>query len=81
MRKSIIFLYFVSTFSLLVVTNNIPTWATTDPIDNPFEQKTLENFNFAVAGDFGCDNNVNQTIASMLKREPGTGNCIRRSFI
>jgi Calcineurin-like phosphoesterase len=51
--------------------NYISTWATTDPnVNNPFEQNTLENFNFAVAGDFGCDNNVNQTIASMLKRDP-----------
>lgn len=42
-----------------------------DPnINNPFEQKRFENFNFAVAGDFGCDNNVNQTIASMLKKDP-----------
>ena len=71
MRKSIIFLYFVSTFSLLVVANNMSAWATTEPIaDNPFEQKTVENFNFAVAGDFGCDNNVSHTIASIVRRDP-----------
>lgn len=70
MRKSIIFLCFVSTFSLLVVANYMPAWATTEPItDNPFEQKTVENFNFAVAGDFGCDTNVNQTIASIVRRD------------
>lgn len=49
----------------------IPTWATTDAnINNPFEKKRFENFNFAVAGDFACDNNVNQTIASILNKEP-----------
>jgi hypothetical protein len=48
----------------------MPAWATTEPIANPFEQKTAENFNFAVAGDFGCDNSVNQTIASILRRDP-----------
>lgn len=46
-------------------------WAAPVPnVKNPFEQKTLDNFNFVVAGDFGCDNTAKQTVRSMIKREP-----------
>ena len=46
-------------------------WAAPVPtVNNPFEQKALDNFNFVVAGDFGCDNNAKQTVIGMTKREP-----------
>ena len=51
--------------------NSQAAWAAPVPnINNPFEQKTLDNFNFVVAGDFGCDNIAKQTVSSMIKREP-----------
>jgi hypothetical protein len=46
-------------------------WAAPVPtVNNPFEQETRDNFNFVVAGDFGCDNIAKQTVSGMIKREP-----------
>ena len=46
-------------------------WAAPVPtVNSPFEQETRDNFNFVVAGDFGCDNNARQTVSGMIKREP-----------
>ena len=46
-------------------------WAASVPtVNNPFERETRDNFNFVVAGDFGCDNIAKQTVSGMIKREP-----------
>lgn len=37
---------------------------------NPFESQALDNFNFVVAGDFGCDDAANGTVNNMVKRDP-----------
>src|SRR5215475_5085496 len=40
-------------------------------INNPFEsKKKVQDFNFAVAGDFGCDAGAKETIANMTKKAP-----------
>jgi hypothetical protein len=38
--------------------------------DNPFESRTLDNFNFVVAGDFGCNGSAKDTIRNMAKIDP-----------
>ena len=49
-------------------------WATSVPtVNNPFEQESWNNFNFVVAGDFGCDNIAKQTVSGMIKRDDRLG--------
>lgn len=61
---SYIFLgYFVSSLS--------QSWAVTGlSVNNPFEETSSKNFNFVVAGDFGCDDVAKKTISNMEKRDP-----------
>jgi hypothetical protein len=59
MRRSVWIIAFF--FVYLVSSLSISSAATSDIRDNPFEQ----NFDFVVAGDFGCDDNAKQTINGM----------------
>jgi len=44
--------------------------ATTDPNDVQTQRKNMSNFNFVAAGDFGCNENSNKTIAGMIGKFP-----------
>jgi Calcineurin-like phosphoesterase len=38
--------------------------------DDPFKSKNFQKFNFVAAGDFGCGDEPNRTIKSMIKKSP-----------
>ena len=68
MRRSV---WIISCFLVYFVSSASISWAaTTDLSINPFGQTSSNNFNFVVAGDFGCDDNAKQTINSMNKVGP-----------
>ncbi len=61
--------FFLLAFVLLSLISKNGMSAVPD-INNPFEPKTNQDFNFAVAGDFGCDIRAKETIANMTKKDP-----------
>lgn len=68
MRRSVWIIAFF--FVYLVSSLSISSAATSDIRDNPFEQISAKNFDFVVAGDFGCDDNAKQTINGMNRVGP-----------
>src|SRR5580765_7980398 len=67
MRRSVCI---ISSFLVYFVSSLSISWAATELSDNPFEQTSSKNFNFVVAGDFGCDEMAKKTLGSMNKVEP-----------
>ncbi len=39
-------------------------------VSNEFQSKKLQEFNFVAAGDFGCSDRTNKTIAGMMSKKP-----------
>ena len=70
-KFSSFFVFFLLSILSMPLLSQSATGVSPDPIiNNPFETKNVQDFNFATAGDFGCDANAKETIASMTKKAP-----------
>ncbi len=65
-------LTFLSVFLILLslAAQNVSKGALASTINNPFEPKSFQDFNFVVAGDFGCDPRAKETVGNMTLKDP-----------
>lgn len=70
-NKSLYILTFFMLFSIYMILSAQHTMGSLDgKVSNEFQSKKLQDFNFVAAGDFGCSERANRTIAGMMSKSP-----------
>ena len=66
--------FFVLCFLSLILITQSAVGQFGPGVNSQVQPKKLQDFNFVVAGDFGCGDNAKKTIANMMNKKPGIWN-------